>query len=557
MKKQSTAMVFVLIVSVFIAQMAWAASYTYRGTLGTTGVSGSDSYHFSNPLGLGVDTAGNVYVADIGNSRVQKYDSTGAFVSTIINEFTSPVDVAVDSAGNMYVLSYSNSCVQKFNSAAVYQGSIGECGVMGFDNYHFFNPYGLTVDSSDNVYVVDSTGNRVMKYNSAGVYQMTIGGSIFESGPDNAHFTGPLDIAVDSDGNIYVADTSNMRVQKFNAAGAYQATIGQTGVPGADNAHFIFPYGVAVDSSDNLYVSDYANARVQIFDSAGVYLNTLGVTQVTGADNSHFNGPQAVTVDLSGNIYVLDNGNSRVQRFSNAAQAPADPLYPEDGLIMTIERYSNFASKPYFTAQRTNQNGVDLALSADGSKTQSSITFAKDVHAICDGEIIKLMSSSTPDLSYVEISHPGCGGYDINAYYGHITPSNELGIGDSVAQGDVIGSVMQYSRTVHSYSPHLSLTLDMQSGRDLSVKHYEMCDYTLNAVSQTFTSLTNCTDSTAGATPAAGRTLLLIGRNGITSVKYTDARWRVYIKSIYINSSALKQLGFVPYFELGAGPGPA
>ena len=96
----------------------------YVGTLGTTGAAGSDNTHFSWPYGV-TAVNGKIYVADLGNNRVQIFNAaTYAYLATIggtegtgSKQLQSPIDVAVDSSGTIYVTDIGNERVQVFNSS--------------------------------------------------------------------------------------------------------------------------------------------------------------------------------------------------------------------------------------------------------------------------------------------------------------------------------------------------------------------------------------------------------------------------------------------------------
>jgi DNA-binding beta-propeller fold protein YncE len=92
-------------------------------------VSGDDNTHFGwgSPRNVAVDSNGNVYVADTNNHRIQIYNSSGSYVTTLGSagsgnyQFDAPNGVAVDGSGNIYVADSSNHRVQIYNSSRVYQ----------------------------------------------------------------------------------------------------------------------------------------------------------------------------------------------------------------------------------------------------------------------------------------------------------------------------------------------------------------------------------------------------------------------------------------------------
>ncbi|HKD54294.1 MAG TPA: hypothetical protein VKB72_08720, partial [Steroidobacteraceae bacterium] len=121
---------------------------TFAGTAGATGSSDGTgaAASFSSPQGVATDSDGNVYVADTGNSTIRKITSTGV-VTTLAGiagmtgstdgvgaaaRFNSPLGVAVDSGGNVYVADTGNDLIRKITPAGVVTTIVGRPGKMGF-----------------------------------------------------------------------------------------------------------------------------------------------------------------------------------------------------------------------------------------------------------------------------------------------------------------------------------------------------------------------------------------------------------------------------------------
>ncbi len=249
----------------------------YVATIGETGVPGEDNNHFWGTFGVCVDKIDNVYICDGVLNRVQKYDSTGKYLKTFgivtitpicdNKHFYSPYDVAVDNTGNMYVAD-GYFRVQKFDENGNYLFTIGEPTVEGSDDYHFWTDIiaYLAVDSQDNLYVSDISNHRIQIFNSSGTYLSTIGESGVP-GSDNSHFFRTTGVAVEqSSGNIFISDAFNNRVQLYDGNHNYLGTVGISGFEGITNDKFKTPNGVAISPvNSKLYVVDKGNNRVQIF----------------------------------------------------------------------------------------------------------------------------------------------------------------------------------------------------------------------------------------------------------------------------------------------------
>jgi tripartite motif-containing protein 71 len=296
----------ILFLGLLSASITHAGTYSYVTQWGSEG---SSNGQFNAPVGIAVDSTGNVYVADKENNRIQKFDSNGKYItqwSSYYNNWklSDPTGVAVDSVGNIYIANQGNKSVVKMNSKGVF---ITQWGSEVIGDGKYFNPTGIAVDSSSNVYVTNTfSNNRIVKFNSNG-YCLTQWGS---SGNKDGQVSSPYSVAVDSSGNVYVADYYNGRIQKFDSDGNF---LYKWGSGGSGSGQFNLVYGVAVDSSGSVYTTEKYIHRVQKFDNSGNYLMQWGSG---GSYNGQFNGPSGIAVDSSGYVYVVDTGNNRIQKFA-------------------------------------------------------------------------------------------------------------------------------------------------------------------------------------------------------------------------------------------------
>jgi len=279
----------------------------------------SDFGKFKNPSGIAAIKEGsfphtyiNIYVADSGNHRIQKFDSSGGYVSqwgshgSGDGQFNSLIPrhsgIDITNDGYIYITDIGNQRVQKFDASGLY---ISQWGSYGSGDVQFDNPSGIAVSSDGSIYVVDTDNNRVQKFNSSGVYISQWG----SYGSGDGQFNSPSGIAVSSDGSIYVVDTNNNRVQKFNSSSVY---VSQWGSYGSGDGQFNSPSGIAVSSDGSVFVVDSGNHRIQKFSLSGSYLGQWGSY---GTDNGQFNAPSDITISSYDKVYVVDLYNSRVQAF--------------------------------------------------------------------------------------------------------------------------------------------------------------------------------------------------------------------------------------------------
>ncbi|MGR7945728.1 6-bladed beta-propeller [Paenibacillus sp. M.A.Huq-81] len=268
------------------------------------GTAGNGDGQFQFPNGIAVDSSGNVYVADTVNHRIQKFDSDGGFLSkwgtlgSNDGQLNMPYGIAIDSNDKIYVVDQSNHRIQTFNSDGSY---VAQWGSLGSGLGQFQYPSGIAISSNGHLYITDYF-HRVQKFDLNGT-PLTQWGSL---GSGDGQFNVPVGIAVDGNGNVYVADRWNHRIQKFSSDGVF---LEKWGSLGGGSGQLNSPHGVAVDSNGNIYVADTLNFRYQKLSSNGSYLSQWG------KGNGQLSHPSDIEIDSNGNLYVTDTGNARIQKY--------------------------------------------------------------------------------------------------------------------------------------------------------------------------------------------------------------------------------------------------
>lgn len=319
---------------------------------------GSALNQLSSPEGLCLDNAGNVYVADAGNSRIIKFlrgstDTTNGIVvaggngrGAALNQIGNAQRVFVDIAGDIYVADADNSRIMKFppNSTSNTYGVIVAGGNgRGSALNQLSAPDGIFVDANGYLYVSEIDNNRVLKFppnsTSASIGTIAAGGN--GVGDSSNQLAEPGGIFVDNSGSLFVADFNNNRIQKF-PPGSTVTSSGVTVAGGMGYGDSLYtltdPVDVYLDDVGNIYVADEFNARVLRFPPNST-AGTRGVV-VAGGNGPGYNinqlyYPTGVRIDPAGYVYTADFWGDRVQKWgagntSSISTAAIDnfKLYP-------------------------------------------------------------------------------------------------------------------------------------------------------------------------------------------------------------------------------------
>ncbi|HMC81053.1 MAG TPA: NHL repeat-containing protein, partial [Acidimicrobiia bacterium] len=306
---------FGLAVSVF-ASLVWMPAGgaldsgtppVYQATLG--GPLHAEMY----PSGMEIAPDGSVVVADTGNNQVAKYTAQGTPVWRIgrhgsaTGQFDNPRDAGVDSAGNIYIADSRNSRIVKLSSAGAWLGTFS--GPAG-DLISF--PLGVSV-SGGKVYVADTGKNKIRVFDTSGTQALAITAST-----GTCAFSAPRDADADAAGNIYVANYKVNNVVKFTATGSCTTAWGTTGT---GDGQFRALYGVRLATDPVLgaqavYVADANNNRIQEFRTDGTFVTGIGSAGPATTPGTFFQLRRvAVAADGSGDVWGADLWGWRVERF--------------------------------------------------------------------------------------------------------------------------------------------------------------------------------------------------------------------------------------------------
>jgi sugar lactone lactonase YvrE len=213
------------------------------------GGEGSAGGQFSKPRGITADKSGNIYVADTGNSRVQKFSPDGIFIMSF--------------------------------------------GIPGAGTGQLKEPNGVAVAEDGTVYVVDALNHKLLRYNSSGTFDREW------SGPETG-FYGPRDIVLSPEGRLYIVDQGRTRIVRFDPT---VETFSTWGSAGSDPGQFAEPTGIEYGGG-LLYVADLGNDRVQAFDLDGNFVRMWEIPE-WGKYPWHF---PDVAFDQGGGRLFVTNG---------------------------------------------------------------------------------------------------------------------------------------------------------------------------------------------------------------------------------------------------------
>jgi len=368
------------------------------GAAGSSGDGGpATAAKLNAPYDVDVDGAGNIYIADRGNHEIRKIDGSGnitTIAGTGVSGYTGdggnataakisgPLGVGVDAAGNVYVADYNNHVVRKIDLSGTMTtfagtGTVGSSGDGGpATAAQLSGVCNVKVDGVGNVYMAeDATGNMVRVVNNSGLIDRYAGfpgmsGFSGEGGPANsAKFYNTRGVAIDPAGNVFISDAGNNRVRRVGTTnhapsftGGATQSIGVCGnTAGPINSL------LTVDDTDATQVKTWsavnspAHGSLVITYSTSVSGSTLTPTGLSYSPVAGYSGADAFSVRVTDG---LSSDTISVAVSVNAAPAP---VLSVSGI--TLSTTATFAGYQWLSGSTpiAGETNATYTPSADGS----------------------------------------------------------------------------------------------------------------------------------------------------------------------------------------------
>lgn len=326
------------------------------------------------PIAIAIDASGNLFVAEEGNNCIRKI-TAGGIISTIAGNGTAgysgdggpavsaklsqPVGIAIDGAGNIYVSEYGNQRIRVINANGIISTYAGT-GVAGYSGdggnatsakLHLDSPSGLAVDNVGNLYIADTYNHVIRKIDNQGIIT-TVAGNGFGAGTSSGGYSGdggpataaelnvPVDVALDATGNLFIADKYNQVIRKValcsspisvNIAGTNPVCGGSSNVltaTGASTYTWSANTGYAVSNTVSINLTDVTTytvigstggcyAKTSITVSVNPIISISGPTSICPGTATTLTGSGATNYTWSSNAGSVITNTASVAPFTN------------------------------------------------------------------------------------------------------------------------------------------------------------------------------------------------------------------------------------------------
>ena len=326
----------------------------------------------NDPYGVALGPDGSLYISDYQTGFIRRVDPDG-IITRLAGTFGAgpvgdggpatearlykPFDITVGPDGDVYIADLGNYRVRKVDSSGIITTvaggtscTSGSCGDGGPAlSAGFYNIRGIAFGPDGSLYVSDAGLNRVRRIGSDGIITNFAGTGVqgyLADTADRARFDSPAGIAVSSSGEVYIADSENDVIRKVQLNGLVTTVAGTPGVSGSTGdggpavlARLMFPQKIALGPDDTLYIGQAPRIR-KVFptgiiqtiagDGTSGFAGDLGPAVKAKIYATTYGG---VEVGLDGSLYIGDVTNQRIRRVRSVM-----PEARVDGLPIPSEK---------------------------------------------------------------------------------------------------------------------------------------------------------------------------------------------------------------------------
>ncbi len=435
-------------------------------------------FPFNNPTGISIDSSGNVYIADTGNNVIEKFNSSGNYISSISGysitttshghqtttgyTFNNPTGVAVNSSDAVYVADAGNDLIEKLDSSGNY---ISETSIPGNTKYGATASSEIAIDSSGNVYVATNvSGGFVTEFNSSLSEQLAqLSASAYYPGiavNSNDAVSGGEAVYIEKQGTGLVKYNSslNTALNLVPQTGNPEFSGATSTLPINANTNFVLSctdmFGNIATSSLLINLSGAPTADIEVSSSTITSQNPGGTTTAVNAGD-----PVYLSYSGSGlSSYTVSSNPDIVAVSSKGSNNVATVLDSETGIApFGNTKVVNITQKTTFTIQGTGTNGSPVIKTAT-AYIKPIAPSGLSATSSCGGVSLSWTPVSGEGITYniYRTDTAGSIASTVNTYYTDTTAANAsekytyyvTAVEDSVAESNPSGTV---SATIPAY----------------------------------------------------------------------------------------------------------
>ena len=355
-----------------------------NGVCGFAGDGGAAaSAQLCNPAGMAMDSAGNLFIADLGNSKIRRISPDRIISTAIGTGISEPTNVSVDGAGNLFVVSDSGNfweswqAVRKFSTRGTMTVVAGDaceprtayCPSSPTDGTNAVTTFmgdrlSTAVDGAGNLLVAAPANRRIYRVSPDGGIATAAGNGEYDFSGDGgpatrARLASPWSLAVDGAGSVLFVDYFNSRVRKVSPDGiittlAGNGDYGSSGDRGlATDASLSPEGGIAVDGAGSLFITNNLGGLRKVSPD--------GIITTVAADGRG----ESLALDLAGNLFIGDYTGIRKVSPDGSTIAIVSPAA---ALSLVVDKAGNLFFAEGSRVRRLSPDGSVVTVAGNGTQ---------------------------------------------------------------------------------------------------------------------------------------------------------------------------------------------